>query len=233
MRVVPDNANRDLAATLVLRHCSELHLHRAAIPSQRNGFRSRATSWVSPPKGDSEQTSQFSVTPRRVVGFVPFLGGLHEGHMYLVRVAKSMCDEVWTSVFLNPTQFQKSSDFTTYPMNIEEDIEMLRREGVSVIFAPDPQELYPHLAPVEDICRDSNRSASAGCHEAQVFNKATQVFSKASQGLNPFAELLVSFAGVDEVPGEGKRRPGFMDGKTARLQKTAFLRLSLSTNASA
>jgi pantoate--beta-alanine ligase len=79
-----------------------------------------------------------------VLGFVPTMGALHEGHLSLVRRARSECDAVVASIFVNPLQFGPGEDFATYPRTFEEDCRSLEVERVDVLFAPDAAEMYPN-----------------------------------------------------------------------------------------
>jgi pantoate--beta-alanine ligase len=77
------------------------------------------------------------------LGFVPTMGALHEGHLSLVRRARSECGLVVASIFVNPLQFAPGEDFARYPRTFEEDCTKLEAEGVDVLFAPDAAEMYP------------------------------------------------------------------------------------------
>lgn len=76
------------------------------------------------------------------VGLVPTMGYLHDGHMQLVHSAKSECDHVAASIFVNPTQFGSAEDLTNYPSNLDRDLKMLQEAGVSVVFTPTPDVMY-------------------------------------------------------------------------------------------
>lgn len=79
----------------------------------------------------------------RRLGFVPTMGALHEGHLSLVRAARSRCDAVAASIFVNPTQFGPNEDFSKYPRTFDHDCMLLEQEGVDVVFAPVLDEMYP------------------------------------------------------------------------------------------
>ncbi len=77
------------------------------------------------------------------IGFVPTMGALHEGHLSLVRACRAECDCTVVSIYVNPTQFGPQEDFARYPRDLTRDMELLARERVDVIFAPDDVEMYP------------------------------------------------------------------------------------------
>ncbi|MDE6576733.1 MAG: pantoate--beta-alanine ligase [Muribaculaceae bacterium] len=77
------------------------------------------------------------------IGFVPTMGALHAGHLSLVEKAVSENDVVIASVFVNPTQFNNPNDLATYPRKEEDDFRLLAEAGVTAVFAPSVEEIYP------------------------------------------------------------------------------------------
>lgn len=79
----------------------------------------------------------------KVIGFVPTMGYLHEGHLALVREAKKMSDVVVVSIFVNPAQFGPNEDLDKYPRDPTRDAEMLSNENIDYLFLPKVEEVYP------------------------------------------------------------------------------------------
>lgn len=77
------------------------------------------------------------------IGFVPTMGALHDGHIALVREARSTCDLVVVSIFVNPTQFDRRSDLNSYPRDLERDAEVAAGASVDYLFVPSADEMYP------------------------------------------------------------------------------------------
>jgi pantoate--beta-alanine ligase len=77
------------------------------------------------------------------VSFVPTMGGLHEGHLSLVRLAQEKADCVVASIFVNRLQFAPTEDFDLYPRTLADDCKLLDQRGTDVVFAPSEHTLYP------------------------------------------------------------------------------------------
>ncbi|MDB5116956.1 MAG: pantoate--beta-alanine ligase [Mucilaginibacter sp.] len=77
-----------------------------------------------------------------VIGLVPTLGALHEGHLSLIAQAQQQCDVVVCSIFVNPTQFNDPKDFEIYPRPIQTDIEKLEQINCDILFNPAVNEMY-------------------------------------------------------------------------------------------
>ena len=78
-----------------------------------------------------------------VIGVVPTMGALHDGHLSLARAARRDCDRVITTIFVNPMQFNNPDDLLKYPRTEEADAALLATVPVDLIFAPAPEEVYP------------------------------------------------------------------------------------------
>jgi pantoate--beta-alanine ligase len=78
-----------------------------------------------------------------LIGFVPTMGALHEGHISLIKAAKLQSKLLVCSIFVNPIQFNDTSDFEKYPISTEQDLKMLQEAGCDAVFLPSVQEMYP------------------------------------------------------------------------------------------
>ena len=79
-----------------------------------------------------------------VVGLVPTMGALHEGHARLIETARRECDFVVVSLFVNPTQFGPNEDYARYPRAFEADLAVCEAAGASAVFNPDAETMYPN-----------------------------------------------------------------------------------------
>ena len=78
-----------------------------------------------------------------LIGLIPTMGSLHEGHLSLIDIARERSDLVVVSIFVNPTQFGPNEDFEKYPRVLEQDLEACRQRGADIVFTPSLNEMYP------------------------------------------------------------------------------------------
>lgn len=90
-----------------------------------------------------KETARQARAEGRIIGLVPTMGALHEGHISLITRAKKECSPLIASIFVNPKQFGPHEDFAKYPRAFESDSEKLKQAGVDALFAPEPSEIYP------------------------------------------------------------------------------------------
>ncbi|WP_291494438.1 pantoate--beta-alanine ligase [Desulfurella sp.] len=90
-----------------------------------------------------KEFSKNSILSKKSIGFVPTMGYLHNGHLSLIKKARSQNDIVVVSIFVNPLQFAPNEDFNTYPRDFEKDRVLCEQNGVDVIFYPGYEEMYP------------------------------------------------------------------------------------------
>ena len=76
------------------------------------------------------------------LGFVPTMGSLHEGHISLIKKSMKQCKKTLVSIFINPTQFNNKNDYKTYPKNINQDIQILKKLRVNFVFIPTVKDIY-------------------------------------------------------------------------------------------
>ena len=120
----------------------------------------------------------------KIIGFVPTMGALHQGHLSLVEYSKNQCDITVTSIFVNPTQFNNKSDLEKYPRTVERDLEMLKSKNVDIVFMPNEKEMYP-----EEDTRKFNfgklETVMEGKFRDGHFNGVAQIVSKLFNFVKP------------------------------------------------
>ena len=92
----------------------------------------RTVSWM-------KEAARQARAENHVIGLVPTMGALHEGHLSLLRRAKTECSKLFASIFVNPAQFGPSEDLSKYPRTFARDVEKLEAAGVDLLFAPEPE----------------------------------------------------------------------------------------------
>ncbi len=76
------------------------------------------------------------------LGFIPTMGGIHEGHISLIKRSQNKCKKTIVSIFVNPTQFNDKNDFKKYPRNLNSDIKILKKNKIDYLFIPSVSEIY-------------------------------------------------------------------------------------------
>ena len=90
-----------------------------------------------------KQTARQAEASGRVIGLIPTMGALHEGHLSLVRAAREQCSTIVVSIFVNPKQFGPAEDFQKYPRDFDKDRALLENLDVDYLFIPEADEMYP------------------------------------------------------------------------------------------
>ncbi|MBD1397499.1 pantoate--beta-alanine ligase [Pontibacter sp. JH31] len=111
------------------------------------------------------------------VGFVPTMGALHEGHLQLLRASARENDVTICSVFVNPTQFNNSSDYNLYPRTLEQDISLLQTVGCDYLFAPNAEDIYPQQSLLQ-FSFGELEAVMEGAHRPGHFNGVATIVSK-------------------------------------------------------
>jgi len=129
---------------------------------------------------DMQKYSQERKRNGKRIGVVPTMGFLHAGHMSLVEEAKKCSDEVVVTIFVNPTQFAPNEDLESYPRDIERDKRLCEEHGVSALFLPSPDEMYPQDASTwvhEEALTNCLCGASRPSHFRGVTTIVTKLFN--------------------------------------------------------
>ena len=119
-----------------------------------------------------------------IIGFVPTMGALHEGHLSLVRQARRENEVVVVSIFVNPIQFNNSEDLEKYPRDLERDLSMLKEVGCDIVFAPENSEMYPEK-PTEVYDFGALETVMEGAFRPGHFNGVAVVVKRLFDLVNP------------------------------------------------
>lgn len=112
------------------------------------------------------------------VGFVPTMGALHKGHVALMERCVEENDIAIASVFVNPAQFNESSDFDNYPIQLEEDFEILKKIGCHLMFAPQVPDIYPEGVKDSDLDLDGLEYIVEGKYRPGHFRGVANVIDR-------------------------------------------------------
>ena len=133
--------------------------------------------------------------PRRAgrsIGLGPTMGALHEGHLSLIRRARSLCDEVVVTLFVNPAQFDDASDLAAYPRGEQRDATLAAEAGADILFAPSPGEIYPRgfatTVTVDEISAPLEGAHRGTAHFAGVATVVTKLLNMAQPDVAFFGQ---------------------------------------------
>ena len=94
-------------------------------------------------KSEVKNELKANIANKDIIGLVPTMGSLHKGHLSLIKTAVKNCNQVWVSIFINPTQFNNESDLKNYPKNIKKDISLIESVSKKIkVFCPEINEMY-------------------------------------------------------------------------------------------
>jgi pantoate--beta-alanine ligase len=128
----------------------------------------------------------------RQIGLVPTMGGLHDGHLSLLRAARAECDAVVMSLFVNPAQFAPGEDLESYPRDEQRDVELAARAGADLIYAPAVEEVYPDgfATAVEVAGLTEVLCGDPACRGPEHFRGVTTVVAKLFNAVQPDVAYL-------------------------------------------
>jgi len=122
--------------------------------------------------------------PSAIWGFVPTMSFLHEGHLSLVRRARQENEQVGVSIFVNPTQFNDPKDLETYPIDLDRDLALLKKEGADLVWMPSQDVVYPPR--LRDPCRGNGGDYGTGRRcPARIFHGVATVVAKLFNAFQP------------------------------------------------
>ena len=122
---------------------------------------------------------------RKIIGFVPTMGNLHEGHLNLVREARKICDVVVVSIFVNPIQFGPNEDFENYPRTLEHDSHLLADVGCDIVFAPSVEQMYGNKPRLTNITVSEITNDLCGLQRPGHFDGVAVVVTKLFNMVQP------------------------------------------------
>jgi len=96
---------------------------------------------------------QKEIFNKKSISFVPTMGGLHKGHIYLIKKSKKIANMNLVSIYVNPKQFNNKNDFLNYPINLKKDLNILQKLNVNYVYLPTYKDIYS-FKPIKEIYLD-------------------------------------------------------------------------------
>jgi pantoate--beta-alanine ligase len=133
---------------------------------------------------DMQSTAEDLRSKDRLIGLVPTMGALHEGHLSLIRLAKERADTVIVSIFVNPAQFGANEDFASYHRDLPRDVELCEKAGADLVFAPTVEEIYPKAYSTY-VTEESISKTLCGISRPSHFRGVTTIVAKLFNIIRP------------------------------------------------
>ncbi len=136
-------------------------------------------------------SSSFKINfPQKKIAFIPTMGCLHEGHLSLIKKAKSITNTIVVSIFVNPLQFNNSTDFQQYPNTLEEDIKLLEKQKIDILFLPLKKEIYPTYPPKTNISIPSISKFLCGRYREEHFEGVLYIVHNLFMWVQPHCAIF-------------------------------------------
>ena len=137
-------------------------------------------------KSEVKNELKANIANKDIVGLVPTMGSLHKGHLSLIKTAVENCNQVWVSIFINPTQFNNESDLKNYPKNIKKDISLIESVSKKIkVFCPEINEMYEKGLNYNQYNFNSIDSKLEGKYRKGHFNGVATIVSKLFELFKP------------------------------------------------
>ena len=118
------------------------------------------------------------------IGFVPTMGGLHDGHVSLIKKSLKYCNKTIVSIFVNPTQFNNKSDYKKYPRNIKNDLKILKKLRVNFVYIPKKKQIYNSKNPIKISLKRNDKILCAKFRKGH-FEGVIDVMTRLTQKIRP------------------------------------------------
>ena len=118
------------------------------------------------------------------LGFVPTMGGIHKGHLSLIKKSLTKCNRTLVSIYVNPKQFNNNKDYSKYPRNLNRDLNILKKQNVDFVFIPSTSEIYKKKR-IKKLIINSKKRILCGKFRKGHFEGVIDVIDRLLNLINP------------------------------------------------
>ncbi len=136
-----------------------------------------------------KQTLQKELLAEKSISFVPTMGGLHKGHISLIKKAKNLKGKTLVSIFVNPKQFNNTKDFKSYPRNLKKDLSILKKMKVDIVYTPNKKDIFSFI-PKKKIYIDKFSKKLCGRFRSGHFKGVLNIINRFLEIIKPKNMLL-------------------------------------------